>query len=277
MEPAFTCKFWGVRGTTACPGASTLRYGGNTACLEIHCGSQRLILDAGTGIRALGNQIVTEEHSLQADILLSHTHIDHIVGLPFFKPAYRPANKLVIWAGHLSPHRRSLQSVLNGLMDPPYFPVPLDVMHACIAFRDFTAGATLDLGGGITVRTISLNHPGGSTAFRIEFAGRSLCYISDTEHPSRGRDIGILRFVAGSDVMIYDATYTDTEYPRFIGWGHSTWQEAVRIARLAGVRRLITFHHDPEHDDAFLDQIDRELRSVRTGSTIAREGMRIQI
>ena len=277
METAFTCRFWGVRGTTACPGQPTIRYGGNTACLELRCGTQGLILDEGTGIRALGNLMVREEKSVHAHILLSHTHIDHIVGLPFFKPAYRAANRLEIWAGHLATHQRSLQSVLNGLMEPPYFPVPLDVMHACIAFHDFRAGATLDLGSGISVKTISLNHPGGSTAFRIEYGGRSLCYVTDTEHPSRGRDSGILQFVAGSDVMIYDAAYDDSEYPRFVSWGHSSWQEGARLSRLAGVGQYIPFHHDPEHDDQFLDSMDAELQIVRPGSIVAREGVSIVI
>ncbi len=269
----FSVQFWGVRGTIPCPGRKTVRYGGNTPCVEVHCDGRRIILDAGTGLRTLGNTMQTDDQPTVAHILLSHTHVDHITGLPFFRPAYRAGNCFELWNGHLRRQNRDLESVLCGLMDSPLFPVPLDIMHASMAFHDFDAGATLELYGDIAVRTAVLNHPGGATAYRIDFDGRSVCYVTDTEHPENKRDEGIVELIAGSEIVIYDATFTDEEYPQFRGWGHSTWQEGVRLCEAAGAGRLVTFHHFPEHDDSDLDQIGAALAETRPGSLVGREGL----
>ena len=174
-------RFWGVRGTVPCPGPDTLRYGGNTACVEVMCGVQRLILDAGTGLRALGASL-NGQHGLKAHIFLTHTHIDHINGFPFFRPAYSPKNRFELWAGHLGGHTGALQAVLADLMRAPIFPVPLDIMHACIAFHDFAAGAVIEAARGVVLRTAPLNHPNGATGYRIEYGGKAICYVTDTEH-----------------------------------------------------------------------------------------------
>lgn len=273
----FSIRFWGVRGTVPCPDQRYLGYGGNTPCVEMRCGDERLIFDAGTGVRLLGKAIVAEGRPVRSHILFTHTHIDHVGGLPFFKPAYDARNRFELWSGHLQRQGRRLNEVLCNLMQPPFFPVPIDIMHACLGFHDFDVGETLRPIEGVMIRTAGLNHPGGATGYRIEFAGRSVCYVTDTEHREGERDAAILELIGGADIVIYDATYTDEEYPRFRGWGHSTWQEGVRLCQEAGEPRLITFHHDPEHDDDALDRIGEAMSAARPGSLVAREGLVIDL
>ncbi|MCW5730231.1 MAG: MBL fold metallo-hydrolase [Alphaproteobacteria bacterium] len=267
----FSVRFWGVRGSIACSGPCNVRYGGNTSAVEIRCGSQRLLFDAGTGVRYLGDEIKGEA-PLDLDIFFSHTHYDHVCGVPFFGPFYDPRNRFRVFAGHLAP-ALSLREVLCGMMQPPLFPVPLEVFKAELTFHDFAAGETLYPRPGIAVRTAPLNHPNGATGYRIEYAGRSICYLTDTEHVIGRPDGNILGLIQGADIVIYDAMYTDETYPAKVGWGHSTWQEGVRLCDLAGVGRFVAFHHDPEHDDATLDRIAAELTARRPGSVLAREGM----
>lgn len=268
----FWLRFWGVRGTVPCPGPATLRYGGNTPCVEVMCGKERLIFDAGTGIKALGNSL-NDQTGLKSHVFLTHTHVDHINGFPFFRPAYNSKNRFELWAGHLQGREGGLQEVLSKLMQPPIFPVPIDIMHACFAFHDFEAGARLEPVPGVVLRTAPLNHPQGATGYRIEYAGKSICYVTDVEHREGEIDQTILDLIAGSEIVIYDATYTEAEYPRYRGWGHSTWNEGVRLCEAAGAGRLIAFHHDPDHDDDALDQIAAELAEARPGSEVAKEGM----
>ncbi len=268
----FWLRFWGVRGTVPCPGPDTLRYGGNTPCVEVMCGGERLIFDAGTGIRALGNQL-NDQTGLKSHVFLTHTHVDHINGFPFFRPAYNPKNRFELWAGHLQGREGALKEVLSGLMQPPIFPVPIGIMHACFAFHDFEAGERLEPVPGVVLRTALLNHPQGATGYRIEYAGKSICYVTDVEHREGEIDRTILELIEGSEIVIYDATYTEAEYPRYRDWGHSTWNEGVRLCRAAGAGRLIAFHHDPDHDDATLDRIAAELAEAYPGSEVAKEGM----
>lgn len=268
----FSVRFWGVRGTVPCPGPDTVVYGGNTSCIEITCGQHRLIFDAGTGLRALGASLVGQE-GLRAHIFLTHTHIDHIMGFPFFRPAYNPNNCFDIWSGHLTSRQGGLQAVLATLMSGPLFPVPIDIMHACMGFHDFEAGDRLDHVPDVVIETASLNHPQGATGYRVNYAGKSICYVTDTEHREGQLDENILKLIQGSDMVIYDSTYTDEEYQRFRGWGHSTWQEGAKLCEAAGAKALVAFHHDPEHDDAFMAGVDRELKRRRPGSLVAKEGM----
>jgi phosphoribosyl 1,2-cyclic phosphodiesterase len=268
-------KFWGVRGTVSCGGPETVGYGGNTSCVEVRCGTTLLIFDAGTGLRFLGRELAARNEAVDAHILLTHTHLDHILGLPFFRPAYPACNQLQLWNGHLRRRGETLQNVLSRIMGDPFFPVPLDIMHGCIAFNDFDAGATLDLGHGISIRTMPLNHPGGSTAYRLDYGGRSFSYVTDTEHRVGERDQAIVEFIRGSDLVVYDATYTDEEFPRFVGWGHSTWQEGIRLCEAAGAARVAAFHHSPDHDDAMLAAIDEAMNEARPGSFVARERLEI--
>jgi phosphoribosyl 1,2-cyclic phosphodiesterase len=271
-SPEFSVTFWGVRGSIASPGPATVRYGGNTSCIEVRCGEALIIFDAGTGLRPLGQKLAAEG-PIDADLFFSHTHFDHITGLPFFGPAFLSNNRFRFWAGHLKPQGLELCDVLGEMMMPPLFPVPLEIFKADIAYRDFTAGDTLTLRPGVVLKTAPLNHPNGATGYRVEFGGRSVCYVTDTEHTGKAPDASILGLIAGADLVIYDATYTDEEFERYRGWGHSTWQEGIRLCEAAGAKRLAIFHHDPSHDDAAMDAIAEAADNRRAGTLVAREGL----
>lgn len=271
----FLVRFWGVRGSIACPGPETVRYGGNTSCLEVRCGDRLLILDAGTGLRRLGAALMGNG-PIDADMLFTHTHFDHIAGLPFFAPLFVPENRFRLWAGHLLPEQ-NIETVLCEMMMAPLFPIPMEVMAAAKTFNDFECGETLTFGDSVTVRTGPLNHPNRATGYRIDYGGRSLCYITDTEHVGDVLDENIVALVEGTDFFVYDSTYTDEEYPNHVGWGHSTWQRGVALADAAGVGTYIVFHHDPSHDDAFMDGIASQVAAVRPGSIVAREGLTLTL
>ena len=269
-QSPFTVRFWGVRGSIACPGPRTARYGGNTSSLEVGCGEEVLLFDAGTGMRYLGRAL--EGRRLDADVYFTHTHFDHVCGLPFFRPLFEPQNRFRLWAGHLR-GAMTLKRVLAEFMVSPLFPVPPEVFRSNLEYRDFTAGETLATPKGVPVRTSVLNHPDGATGYRVDYDGRSLCLVYDTEHVPGSLDRSVLALIEGADLVIYDAMYTDDEYRRYVGWGHSTWQEGIRLCREAGAKRMVVFHHDPDHDDEMLDGVAREVERALPGSVVAREGL----
>jgi phosphoribosyl 1,2-cyclic phosphodiesterase len=269
-------KFWGVRGSVACPGPGTVRYGGNTSCVEVWCGDDLLIFDCGTGLRGLGGSLLAAKKPVDAEVLLSHTHFDHICGIAFFAPCFSPANHLRFWAGHL-PAGHHIHDVLSTSLSEPFLPNLMDVISARLDFVDFESGETFSPRDGVSVRTAPLNHPGGATGYRLEWEGRAIAYITDTEHRPDALDANVLSLIEGVDAMIYDATYTESEYIVHAGWGHSTWQEAVRLAERASVKQLVLFHHDPSHSDAVLDEIAAELEKLDANVVIAHEGMVITL
>ncbi len=270
----FFVRFWGVRGSVPCPGMETARYGGNTACLEVRCGTHLLIFDGGTGLRQL-DRALAANGSLDADIFFSHAHLDHICGWPFFTSLLGPESRLNVSAGHLLP-ADTIERVLTGLLRDPFTPVQADRVRARIDFHDFRAGETLEPWPGVRLRTAPLNHPQGATGYRVEYRDRSICYITDTEHVPGAPDRNILDLIAGADMVIYDSTYTDEEFPAHVNWGHSTWQEGVRLCGAADAKCFVVFHHDPDHDDPFLDGIAADVERERPGSVVAREGMTLR-
>jgi phosphoribosyl 1,2-cyclic phosphodiesterase len=278
---AFDVTFWGVRGTVPCPSPDYVGYGGNTSCVEVRAGTQTIVLDCGTGLRALGKRLMADG-TRRATILLSHFHLDHIGGFPFFEPAFSPDFSFRIRAsrGEGGPDPRS---VLSSQMSSPLFPVPLCDLKADLVFEDFRPGETFTLGDGreggdeVRVRTAPLNHPDGASGFRIEHAGRALAYVTDTEHVPGRSDVNVLSLIRGADLVIYDSTYTDEQWAARVGWGHSTWREGIRLCRMAGARRLALFHHDPDHDDVAMARIEREARASWKGSFAAREGMKVAV
>ena len=262
-------KLWGTRGSIPCPGRGTVKYGGNTTCFEITCSQRRIIIDAGTGIRLLGKKIMLEEgNQLDADLFFTHTHMDHIQGLPFFAPLYNPESDVRLHAGHLDGITYDLQGIIGTmLMKDPVFPVPSSLIEKACSFNDFECGKIFELAQGLTIRTAPLNHPNGACGYRVEFQGKVIAICTDTEHFEGRLDENVLSLADGADLLIYDSAYTDEEYPSFKGWGHSTWQEAVKIARAASVKETLLFHHDPSHDDQKMDEIaklaQKELSTVR--------------
>jgi phosphoribosyl 1,2-cyclic phosphodiesterase len=268
---AFFARFWGVRGSIACSGRDTIRYGGNTSSVEIGCGKTRLLFDCGTGIRYLGNALMDED-ALDLDVFLSHTHFDHICGLPFFMPLYDAKNRVRLFAGHLDPPW-TLKKALTEMMTAPLFPVPLDIFEAKIEFVDFRAGETLRPRPGIAIRTAPLNHPNGATGYRVDYKGQSICYLTDTAHEPGAPDRNILKLIEGADIAIYDGMFTEAEFTVCRSYGHSTWEEGIKLCELAGVKTLVVFHHCPSHDDKMLDGIAAKVAARRPGSLVAREGM----
>ncbi len=270
-QDAVWFKFWGVRGSIPTPGPGTVRYGGNTSCVEVRAGGQHIILDAGSGIRPLGLALLAEKRDLDITLLLTHTHWDHIQGFPFFVPAYQASNRIHVMGYEGALH--DLQATLAGQMENPYFPVTLAQMPGNIIIEELKTSEFKV--GSLTVHTRETKHPGKTVGYRIETAAGSICYVPDHES-SPGQCAGcVAELIKGADVLMLDAQYTAEEYPSKKGWGHGCLDDVVRVARDAGVKRLFLFHHDPSHDDAFLDRMLAHARSLAGSSLMvdsAREG-----
>lgn len=274
----FTIQFWGVRGSIACPGPETVRYGGNTPCIEMCVGGSRLIFDGGTGLRVLGESLLSQM-PVEAYMFFTHSHWDHIQGVPFFRPAFVKGNCFHIY-GVPAPNGATIEKRLTDQMLHPNFPVPLRVMQADLRFKDLQLGEKVEI-GEITVENALLHHPGEAVGYRVNWRGYSAAYITDTEHFQDRLDKNVLHLARNADVMIYDATYTDEEYHSNVssklGWGHSTWQEAIKVAKAANVKTLVIFHHDPLHNDDFLDHIGEQAAQQFPNTLMACEGQMIQL
>ena len=274
----FIVNFWGVRGSIPCPGAETVRYGGNTPCIEMVVDGERLIFDGGTGLRVLG-QTLLQNMPVEATIFFTHTHWDHIQGFPFFTPAFIKGNHFDIY-GAIAPNGSTIKQRHHDQMLHPNFPVPLQIMQANLQFYDLEIGEKVQIGGAI-VENAKLNHPGEAIGYRVSWRGLTVAYVTDTEHFPDRLDENVLHLADDADVLIIDATYTDEEYydkkTSKVGWGHSTWQEAVKIARAAKVKKLVIFHHDPLHNDDFLDRVGEKVAAAYPGSILAREGESIEL
>lgn len=267
----FSVKFWGTRGSIASPGAKTVRFGGNTPCIQIKLPEEKLIiLDGGTGIRELGNELILQgTPPIEGHILLSHYHWDHIQGLPFFVPAYKARNKFLIW-GPEHP-QVTLEKIISDQMESVYFPIKLSHMSAKINFKILQEHKTYRIGGA-SVRTLRVNHPGITFSYKISYGDKTLVYMTDSEvegdqshswdipETERDRRQQMLSFISGVDLFIHDSQYKDEEYQKKKGWGHSTWRQAMSLAIEGGVKNLILFHHDPDHDDNCVSSIVEECR-----------------
>ncbi|MEO7743541.1 MAG: response regulator [Usitatibacter sp.] len=269
-------RFWGTRGSIATPGPDTVRFGGNTSCVQVTTDAgASFILDCGTGARQLGAALMAHaSQPVTAIILLSHTHWDHIQGFPFFAPLFMPGNQVTVCGPEGS--GRSLREVLSGQMEFTYFPVEIEQLPAAIAFRELGEG--IHEFGGARVIAQFLHHPAMTLGYRIEADGASVVYLCDHEpfsetlwhaHPGPNHADSIVhegdrrhaRFMAGADLVIHDAQYTPEEYPSKKNWGHSTYEYAVGLAAAAGARRLALTHHDPFHDDPFVATIESRARA----------------
>ncbi|MCE7028963.1 MBL fold metallo-hydrolase [Jiella avicenniae] len=272
----FELTVWGARGSIPAPAAVNTRYGSDTSCVELRCGERVIFLDAGTGIVAAGRKLYEEKRVDDFDVLLTHCHFDHVMGLPFLIPLYKDHVSARIFAGHLL-DGTTCRNMVARFMCPPYFPVTPKQFAAKIGYRDFRPPDEIDLGDGICVKTFRLNHPNGAVGYRVDFDGRSLCYITDTEHEVGTIDPALVEFIAGAEVMIYDSTYTDEDFARYVGFGHSTWQQGVRLCRAAGVERFVAFHHDVSRTDGWLERLEAEMRAVFPGAYVASTGLTLSV
>jgi phosphoribosyl 1,2-cyclic phosphodiesterase len=266
-------RFWGVRGSLPSPGPDTVIVGGNTPCVEVEAGGTRLILDAGSGMRALGDSLLARGQHKQTTLLLSHVHWDHVMGLPFFTPIYMPGCELQVYSGS---NGEPMRSLLRRQMSAPMFPIDLERVGARLAFAELGDNERRQI-GDITVETALLNHPDPVHAFRLEFGGRSVVYATDTEHYSCV-DPRLKRLARGADLLIYDAQYTPEEYagevgPPRVGWGHSTYAAGAELAEAAGVQNLALFHHDPRRTDEQVATIVRRAQALFPSTVAAREGL----
>lgn len=258
---SLTIRFRGVRGSIPSPGKDTARYGGNTSCIELRCQGHLLILDAGSGIRELGNDLAREcdGQPVRGDLLISHTHWDHIQGFPFFSPAYTPGNRVRIFT--VKGLTSNLESALRGQMQWTHFPVTLNRMEGICGFEELPARDARV--GPYSINSTALNHPGGCAGFRINTEHGSLAYLPDHEPfgaSSNGpsidaREAALIEFIRGVDLLILDTQYTEVEYVNRVGWGHGCLRDSVALAEEAQVGQLAFFHHDPCHHDDFIDQM----------------------
>lgn len=265
--------FWGTRGSIPVSGAKYVEFGGNTPCLQIGLESttDTIILDSGSGVRELGIRLVQTKatHSRVIHLFLTHAHWDHIQGFPFFPPAFMPDFKLNIYC------TKDARTILDRQMSAPFFPVGLDVMASTKVFHLLQPREAIAIAEA-TLRHVPLPHPQESTAFRVEERGKSIVFATDTEHAPDHINESLRDLAEGADALIYDAQYTSEEYSAGKqGWGHSTYAEAVKLARAAGVKRLVLYSHDPGHDDEMLRKIEAAAQEQFPNTVAARDGMKL--
>jgi phosphoribosyl 1,2-cyclic phosphodiesterase len=271
-------SFYGVRGSIATAGEPTRRYGGNTSCVAVEVAGQHLIFDAGTGIRTLGLDLAraSGRARVHANLFFSHLHWDHIQGFPFFGPAYVPGNRVDVWHVRGSEGEPTAHAVLSEQMQPPTFPVGLEMMRAELCFHELRPDEIVRIGEA-KLRSASVDHPNGCVAWRVEHDGAAIVYATDLEHEADSLPAELVELARGADLLIYDAMYTPEEYaglagPSRRGWGHSTFEAGAAVAEAAGVRHLCLFHHDPAHDDGFMDALGARARRRFRATSVAAEG-----
>ena len=302
-------KFWGVRGSVPCPGPMTVKFGGNTSCLELRFGEQErlVVIDAGTGIRGLAAHLMKHDlpkGPIKTELFLTHTHWDHIMGFPFFIPMFLPNTELKVF-GPVTYEEDTLDKIVGGMLTYRYWPIRMSELAGKIEYFNLKEG-THDLGNGLWLTTKYLNHPVLVLGYRFEYRGKVLCTAYDTEPFRNVFDVPpdspgydeeavkegelaaseenekVNRFFQGADILIYDSQYTHSEYiSSRLGWGHSSFEHAVNVGHRAGVKKLILFHHDPDRRDEELEQLEQKIRRSIDGKTkmevqIAREGMVVE-
>lgn len=275
--------FWGVRGSIPTPGPGTVEIGGNTSCVEVRAGKALIILDGGTGLRLLGQKLL-KEMPFTAHVFFSHVHWDHIQGFPFFAPAFVGGNTIHLYGGNNV--SRTLEETLAGQMDYPSFPVQLSQMASTMKFQDLVEGEELEIDAGdgkLRVTNARGNHPNGVWAYRLEYGGKSMVYATDTEHYAVV-DPKLSALAKNTDLLIYDSQYTPEEYAGTagtggskVGWGHSTIEEAAKLAKACGAKKLVLFHHDPLQSDAAVKEKERRTREWFPNSVAAYEGLQIEL
>lgn len=267
IHPHLRC--WGTRGSIPSPGAETVRHGGNTTCVEVSDGETRLIFDAGSGIRPMGVDVF-EKGPNEIHIFLTHFHWDHIQGFPFFAPLYDPDDTIRV----VGPKQKDIdvQNLFAGQMGPIYFPVPFSVVAASMEFQHLNEGGYEV--GNFQMEVMRVRHPSFVIGYRITIGGRVICFIPDNEiegtiyEVEPGFEKRLVDFVGDADLLIHDSMYTDEEYASRAGWGHSTFEQSLRLAKEGGVRELLFFHHDPTRTDLQLDAIVSRMEDEASSSGV---------
>ncbi|MBU1095709.1 MAG: MBL fold metallo-hydrolase [Ignavibacteriae bacterium HGW-Ignavibacteriae-2] len=269
-------KFYGTRGSIPVCEKDFQKYGGNTTCLYVRMNNRIIIIDAGTGIRSLGKELIDSEDSIYNEIYLafSHFHWDHIQGFPFFLPAYDISRKLIISALGKNVESLDLKTILGGQMKQEYFPIPMEQMGAKIEFLKVESQEYS--GPDFHVKTTEHNHPGKAHSYRIESEGKSVVFCTDIEH-TNGIDGRIIEIARDADILIHDAQYTPAELEDKRNWGHSSYSQAIEVAKRANVKKLILTHHDPDHNDQFLDEMEQECKDLFEDVCLARELMEFEL
>ena len=268
-DSAFRVKFWGTRGSLPVSGSDNARYGGNTICMQISCGEEHLLFDAGSGLPLAGRALDRmKAHHLH--LFMTHFHYDHIIGLPFFCPLFTHGATVTLWSGNLE-GQMTTREVLRQIMKPPFFPVSPDICSAHVRCNDFKAGAVLEPFAGAKLVTGALNHPGGAIGYRVEWKGKVVAFITDTEHNPGELDANVLALIRDADLFVYDGAYEEAEMDKFRGFGHSTWQQAVLLAREANVKQTAIFHHSPMRTDDMLDAMEARAKAELPSLFFARD------
>lgn len=271
---SFSIKFWGVRGSFPVSGPDFLHFGGDTICFEVMCGPQRFIVDAGSGLRRLG-AFMAAAGDLDATILLSHLHFDHIIGLMAFEPLFQPRGRVEIRAPETV--AGALLADLDRLIGEPYFPLSLKQMPAAKTCAGFTPGETLRFGGH-SIQTIGLNHGVGASGFRFDHEGKALAIITDHEHLADEPEPALIAFTRDTDLLVYDGMWDETvDFECHRGWGHSSWQAGLRLKARSGARRLVSVHHAPAHTDVELAAREARMREIDPAGCFATQDLMLMV
>jgi len=270
-------RFWGVRGSTPTPQKENMGYGGNTSCIELRTnGGHLLIFDGGTGIRLLGKELVREfdGRPISAHILFSHFHLDHIQGVPFFKPLYDARNHFTFYIP-IRPDSPPVNDALAVMMANPYFPVDISKLPSQRSYTEISEG-TLKV-ADVSVLTLPLHHPQGCFGYRVTQDNKSIAYCTDFEHGVSWGDENLRRLAQNADILIIDSQYTPEELPEHVGWGHSSWKQSLEAGIEAGARQVVLFHHDPYHEDREIDAILKSAQNLHANVIAAWEGLELAI
>lgn len=273
----FTVRFWGVRGSIPTPGMETVRYGGNTSCVELQVNGQRLIFDGGTGLRVLGQRLLSEM-PVQGHIFFTHTQWDRIQGFPFFAPAFVEGNQFDIY-GAMGQNGASIKQRLSDQMLRPNFSVPLQMMQANLRFHDISPGSVIQL-GDVVVETIALHSANNALGYRVTWDGYSVVYATDTEHLPNQIDQGLLYLAQQADLLVYDAAHIEHPHRNIKTLARqqtTAWYAGIEVAIAAQVKQVVLCHHDPAHEDDFLDQVEAEVQAKFPNVRLAREGMLLSV
>jgi len=268
-------KFWGVRGSFPIP-KSNDEFGGNTSCIEVRTGSNELLIfDMGTGLRALGNSILKNDSDItNINIILSHFHYDHVLGFLMFSPLFSDKYNINIYAP--GDNNNEIQSKFESFLKSTFWPVSMDMFTSKITFNHYTSGV-FNISENIKITSCPHGHPGGANSIRADIDRFSVTYVTDCEHPSNHLNQNVIDISKNTDILIHDAQYTPDQMHNHKGWGHSSWEHCVEVANAANVKKLILFHHNPDHGNAVLDSIEKNAQNEFNNTFSAREGMELFI